>query len=434
MNFDLNINNYNVNELRDMFDLPERYDESMINNKGSKIIENIMNDRNISEETKLKTITFLINAKNILNEHVTENKKDKNEMQLVLKEIKEMKESKDNKKDNDPKGLVKTKLESYDDHMVQIRSPDGLPPDPLFPRGLINPLKKRTISRTITIDSRFRENYYNSPATNFNLQLPMIVENVLSMSLSSIELPTSYYVISNQYQNNFFTITINGESRVVIVSSGNFTSATLVTFINNQLIAFGGLFQYVTFAVNISTSFGGSAQTMVGLTDPGNGKSPLPPGVTITDFQLNFQADRFGNDDRSTPLPLKLGWIMGFRNGIYEANINYVSEAIMDISGPRYFYLVVDDFNNNNNNGAFYTAFNSSIMNKNILGRFPLNASLYSVLLQNNLNVVVVKREYFGPVNIHNLKIQLLDEFGRVVDLNYMDFSFSIFLTIAYDI
>jgi hypothetical protein len=434
MNFDLNINNYNVNELRDMFDLPERYDESMINNKESKIIEKIMNDKNISEETKLKTITFLINAKNILNEHVTENKKDKNEMQLVLKEIKEIKESKDNKKDNDSKGLVKTKLESYDDHMVQIRTPDGLPPDPLFPRGLINPLKKRTISRTITIDSRFRENYYNSPATNFNLQLPMIVENVLTMSLSSIELPTSYYVISNQYQNNFFTITINGESRVIIVSSGNFTSATLVTFINNQLIALGGLFQYVTFAVNISTSFGGSAQTMVGLTDPGNGKSPLPPGVVINDFELNFQADRFGNDDRNTPLPLKLGWIMGFRNGIYEGNINYVSEAIMDISGPRYFYLVVDDFNNNNNNGAFYTAFNSSIMNKNILGRFPLNASLYSVLLQNNLNVVVVKREYFGPVNIHNLKIQLLDEFGRVVDLNYMDFSFSIFLTIAYDI
>jgi len=50
------------------------------------------------------------------------------------------------------------------------------------------------------------------------------------------------------------------------------------------------------------------------------------------------------------------------------------------------------------------------------------------------LNVVVLKREYFGPVTINKLKIQLLDEFGRIVDLNYMDFSFSILLTIAYDI
>jgi hypothetical protein len=125
---------------------------------------------------------------------------------------------------------------------------------------------------------------------------------------------------------------------------------------------------------------------------------------------------------------------MGFRNGIYTGNLNYVSEAILDISGPRYFYLVVEDFNNNNNNGLFYTVFNSSLLNKSILGRFPLNTSLYSLLLQNNLNVVVLKREYFGPVTIQNLQIQLLDEFGRIVDLNYMDFSFSILLTVAYDI
>jgi len=96
--------------------------------------------------------------------------------------------------------------------------------------------------------------------------------------------------------------------------------------------------------------------------------------------------------------------------------------------------LVVEDYNNNNNNGLFYTAFNSSILNKSVLGRFPLNTSLYSLLLQNNLNVVVLKREYFGPVSIQKLTIQLLDEFGRIVDLNYMDYSFSMLMTIAYDI
>ena len=105
----------------------------------------------------------------------------------------------------------------------------------------------------------------------------------------------------------------------------------------------------------------------------------------------------------------------------------------MDISGPRYFYLAVDDFNNNHNNSLFYTAFNSSVLNKSILGRFPLNTSLYSMLLQNNTNVVVLRREYFGPVTIRNLKIELIDEFGRTVDLNYMDFSFSLILTIAYE-
>jgi len=419
MNFDLTINNYNINELRDMFELPENYDKNMIDNKESKIIDNVIKDKNINEDKKLKIISFLIKAKNILNEHIPEN--SKNEMTIVSKK------NPTHKAVSNTNSLPTTELLSYDDHMVQVRTPDGFPPDPTFSRGILNPLRKRVITRTVTIDSRFRENYYNSSATNFNVQLPMIIENVLSMQLSSIEMPTSYYVISNQYQNNYFTITVNDESEVLVIASGNYTTSSLSLNINTQLTNLGGNFKYVVFAVNIGTAFGGSGQMMVGL-------NPNTPVGLIEKLELNFQADRFGNDDRKTPLTLKFGWIMGFRNGIYTGNLNYVSEAILDISGPRYFYLVVEDFNNNNNNGLFYTAFNSSLLNKSILGRFPLNTSLYSLLLQNNLNVVVLKREYFGPVTIQNLQIQLLDEFGRIVDLNYMDFSFSILLTIAYDI
>jgi hypothetical protein len=47
---------------------------------------------------------------------------------------------------------------------------------------------------------------------------------------------------------------------------------------------------------------------------------------------------------------------------------------------------------------------------------------------------VTTPREYFGPVNITTLNIQLLDEYGRVVDLNNMDFSFCLTLITAYDI
>jgi len=420
MNFDLTIDNYNINELRDMFELPENYDKNMIDNKESKIIDNIIKNKSINEERKLKIIAFLIKAKKILAEYATD---DKNEMTIVSK-----KPTHNAVSNTNANTLPKTELLSYDDHMVQVRTPDGYPPDPTFVRGILNPLRKRVISRTITIDSRFRENYFNSSATNYNIQLPLILENVLSMQLSSIEMPTSYYVISNQYNNNFFTITVNGISEVIIVSSGNYTTSSAALFINSQLITLGGVFQYIVFAVNIAASFGGSGQMMVGI----NPSKPID--VNIDSIELNFQADRFGNDDRNTPLPLKFGWVMGFRNGIYTGNLNYVSESIIDISGPRYFYLVVEDYNNNNNNGLFYTAFNSSILNKSVLGRFPLNTSLYSLLLQNNLNVVVLKREYFGPVTIQKLNIQLLDEFGRIVDLNYMDFSFSILLTIAYDI
>jgi len=420
MNFDLTIDNYNINELRDMFELPENYDKNMIDNKESKILDNIIKNKNINEEKKLQIITFLLKAKSILNEHISDNK---NQMVIVSKQ-----NSAINKPKTTKETLPETELLSSDDHMVQVRTPDGFPPDPTFARGILNPLRKRTISRTITIDTRFRENYFNSSATNFNIQLPMILENVLSIQLSSIEMPTSYYVISNQYNNNFFTLTVNGVSEIIVIPGGNYTTTSLTTYINNQLKTLGGAFAYIVFAVNIASTFGGSGQMMVGI----NPTKPID--LDIDSIELNFQADKLGRDDRNTPLPLKFGWIMGFRNGIYTGNLNYVSEAIIDISGPRYFYLVVEDYNNNNNNGLFYTAFNSSILNKSVLGRFPLNTSLYSLLLQNNLNVVVLKREYFGPVSIQKLTIQLLDEFGRIVDLNYMDYSFSMLMTIAYDI
>ena len=103
--------------------------------------------------------------------------------------------------------------------------------------------------------------------------------------------------------------------------------------------------------------------------------------------------------------------------------------------GPsRYIYLVVDDYNNNVNNN-FYSAFNSSILNKNILARISLQPVLaFETFAQNNLNIVTTPREYFGPVNIKNINIQLLDEYGRIMDLNFMDFSFCLTLITVYDL
>ena len=150
-------------------------------------------------------------------------------------------------------------------------------------------------------------------------------------------------------------------------------------------------------------------------------------------IELNFQADRFGLDDRNTPLPLKFGWLLGFRNGIYVNNLNYVSEGVVDTTGPKYLYLVIDDYNNNVNNN-FYSAFNSSILNNNIIARIALTSNTFSILEQNNSALITTPRDYFGPVDLKNLNIQLLDEYGRVIDLNNMDFSFCLTLSTIYDL
>jgi hypothetical protein len=95
--------------------------------------------------------------------------------------------------------------------------------------------------------------------------------------------------------------------------------------------------------------------------------------------------------------------------------------------------LVVDDYNNNVNDG-FYAAFTSSILNKNILARISLQGSVFNILSQNNLNLITTPRQYFGPVDIQKLNIQLLDEYGRVLDLNNMDYSFCLTFQTVYDL
>jgi hypothetical protein len=196
-----------------------------------------------------------------------------------------------------------------------------------------------------------------------------------------------------------------------------------MNIINTQLTNAGSPFSRVSFIINLTDTDTGTAQTMVG---------PNGSGV-VTNIELDFQKDRVGNEDRGTPLPLKFGWFLGFRNGLYVGNVNYVSEGIVNTTGPRYLYLVVDDFNNNVNNN-FYSAFNSSILNKNILARISIQTSTFNILEQNNLSIISNPRDYFGPVNLNAMNIQLLDEYGRIVDLNNMDFSFCLTLVTVYDL
>jgi len=230
-------------------------------------------------------------------------------------------------------------------------------PKDFFP-GVFNPLKRSTSRVYLNIDTRFRENYYGSSSTNYNLSLPTQFNNVLSMILFSIEIPTSYYVISKQFGNNYFTLIVEGENPAVItIPNGNHSATGIITYLNDEMLKMGGNFQYVSFNVNIDDTGDGSNQMIVNIDASKN-----------LSFSLNFQANMYGEEDRNTPLPLKLGWKFGFRNGIYENNVTYVGEGIVDLSGPRYLYLAVDDYHNNVGND-FYGVFNSSILNKNILNK-----------------------------------------------------------------
>jgi len=402
MSFDLNIGNYTIQELADMFELTPNYDKDMIDLKESKLKDSITNDRTIPSDVQAKTLYFINQAKNIL---------------------------KDNVKDFIVSSFELKQTPTTVDTMVQQR-PDkpylSSYPSEFF-KGIINPLKKRTTRKNLNIDTRFRENYYASPSTNFNMTLPMNFNDVLSMQLAAAEIPTSFYNVSKQLGNNFFSITATGPAtgtvtQMVALPSGNYKYGGIAAIINERISLLDASCSDIVFEINASAG-NGSGQMMVG----------LKPGSLVTSFSLDFQTDKSGNEDRNTPLPLKLGWMLGFRNGKYEGSLNYVSEGIVDVSGPRYLYLAIDDHNNNVNN-SFFSAFNSSLLNKNVLARISLQGGTFGIFSENNFNLVTSPRDYFGPVNLQHLNIQLLDEYGRVVDLNNMDYSICLTLITAYDI
>lgn len=429
MSFDLNIDNYTRDELIQMFELPSQFDKNIVEIKEAKLREGIINNVEISKETQTNTIKFLLKAKNIILNDGVKNPDDefrKVSYALYHHDYQKLKP-------------IELKDESQD-HMIQNKVP---PPyistgvSEFYP-GVINPVSKRVTKKNLNIDSRFRDNYYSTSASNYNITLPMVINNVIQMSLSAIELPLTYYVISKQYGNNFFSIKFTylgvEYSRVITIPEGNYSPGTLTNAITQELIYAGAPFSNVVFDVDIRNSTTGTNAFSIN-TGTGSGKTLvglIPSSTGYTSLELNFQADQFGNDDRNTQLPLKLGWILGFRNGIYINNLNYVSEGVCDVRGSKYLFLVLDDYHNNVNN-SFYSAFNSSILNKNILARLTINNDPFSTFEQNNLVTVLTPREYFGPVNLQNMNIQLLDDYGRILDINNMDFSFCITLTTTYD-
>ena len=426
LNFDLNISNYKMAELEQILELPSNYDESIIEMKETKLRQNILNDKSVPANIKTNTLNFITDVKQKLVIYVQtqRNTGQPSNIGSLAKTYQNVY--------NLDKTLQPSDTISGGSTFIIKPQPTAYgqsQPSEFYP-GSINPLNKRILRQNINIDTRFRDNYYATQSANFHLDLPIRLTQVVSLQLSALELPTTFYAISAVFGNNFFVLEIPGvTSLIVTIPDGNYDYLSFTGYVNNflQNQTINPLYKDIEFIADANTpsgsGSGGTGRMVVG----------LKAASSVTQYSINFQTDRYGNEDRQTPLPLKCGWLMGFREGYYGNNVSYISEGILDFVGTKYIYLVVDDFNNSVNDG-FYGAFNSSILNKNILARISLQGSVFNVLSQSNFLLTTTPRQYFGPVDIQKLQIQLLDEYGRILNLNNMDYSFCLTFQTIYDL
>lgn len=217
-----------------------------------------------------------------------------------------------------------------------------------YASGNINPLLKETITRTLTIDSSYRDNK-NEQTTNFILNLTETIKNVVSIKLYSVHIPFTWYTISTDFGSNYFYIKAispgiadGNHDYKISISSGNYNQNALATSINASLAT--------TFAENPDVSFGNTQITY-------NANSST---MSITlDIQNIFNESNYYLDFINTP-----SQIDGEKNKTIPAflGFNDVSYSLFAINSNL--------FPNTTNTTSIYTISNTTDLNEN---RHPNN-------------------------------------------------------------
>jgi hypothetical protein len=288
----------------------------------------------------------------------------------------------------------------------------------------------KIIKKTINIDSRFRDNYYNSKSSSFHIDLPETFKKIVAIELSAYNIPISIHAINSS--NNFFVIKNNASnvSSTIDISYGNYSTPC-----TNRLVTPAGR--------NIKTVISDKLTTydISYNIDVISGKSVFTNNSTTnTSYTLVFNttsASSASNNYEQSQRPFRLGWKLGFRSDEYilKPGEPLISEGIVDFDSPKYLYVSITDFTNSGTNN-FIATFAESIVSTDIIARIDYvhqidEKNFYNTARNDKVQNAI--RNYYGPVDIKKLNIKVLDEYGEIVDFNNMDWSFTLLLDILYD-
>lgn len=436
---DLNLEHYTVDDLEDLFSLSHKnYDVTVLAAKKKHMCDNVFGDASLANDSKAGIYQFLEGGFERLMLHIQPVVGGANGA-VVL-----------------PQNAMKHAQNGH--YIIENRARDGVAASASTglvidqqgaPPGVLNPIKYQTIKRAINIDTRFRANYFTSKSTDLQITLPTKVEKVVNMRLASVEIPMTFYAVSDSQANNVFKVSwkssgnpagVYDSSAVIIVPDGNYGSCATdssATHIETGVAA--------VLAASPAGSSAGALKLRY-VVDRISGKSRFvqDAAASVIPFKVNFNVTSAGviSSDATNPLPMTLGWLLGYRGAEYESlggvSAPVISEGICYVQGPRYIFLAVDDYNNSTNN-YFASAFSSSVIAPNILARINVaamcqNSAMYNLGHDDGLSTQLNRsRHYFGPVDIQRLRVTLYDEYGRVVNLNNMDWSLALTFECVYE-
>ena len=430
MDFDLTIDNYSKDDYFEIFDLDKNMNPTKkeIEKSYNNLLNNLENeDMTLDDKEDMKL--FLLGCRNNL---------------LVI-----LNDSSDDYK------LINSKFtpdldksEVFQNNSNFVIKKQELPS--VNHTNKINPLSRKIKTQLININTKFRKNYYNTTSTDFIIDLPEDLKNVVSLSVQHIEIPETEYTFSSHNGTNEFTIELfdissNGKiitdsqkKKIIKVQDGIYKGFMLSDYLNGMVFNDSSLNRVMCKYDELSRKF------RISRDYADFEKRGIPYPTSDASGVKAFNIDWRLSTDLNRPIQLNMGWMLGFRKQYYSWYDDYVDisnvsynrhegfnpEACYDPLVSKYYILSIDDFNKNYSN-TLSSPFQESAFNDNTaIAKIPHTPDKpnYDVLDYNS------KREYFGPVNIKKLHIKLLDEMGRVVDLNNGDYCFTIKIEQLYDV
>jgi hypothetical protein len=429
MNIDLDINNYNYDDLLQLFKIQEKQKDNrqIIQEKllliQPKVNPDIYNFYKKSSQILDCIYTLFdsnmlldLNDQKMISHYIDKIKKienyEKKNTQNIFQELISLNDEKDFDLGNsNSMNSMFSNLQQNQNIIVDSYSNQVAP-------GKLNSLKRITQTQNICLNSCFRSQYLQSASTDFDYLIPTEIKNVVSMRLASIEIPNSWYLFSDKKINNTFKIIIDNNSikteHIICIPEGNYDIDTIEEFLNTVYFYKSNTdLNFIKFSIN-PLNYKSSFEII-------NCDNPL------LSFSLTFIEDINQNPMNTC------GWIFGFRSPKY-ININekVTSEGLFDAGGDRYLYLSLTDYQYNNNN-INIIGFDKSILENDILAKVLLVNGKFSLIINENTNSLTKIRKYNGPINLKKIHVKLLDKFGELIDLNQMDFSFTLELELLYE-
>jgi len=424
--FDLNINNYTVGDLIQFFKLNSLYSIEELSTNETKMIQAVTR---MYQETNPE---YLMNIKQFITtgKHILQGR-------LIREE-----------NPNITRDRIPSALPKLYNNIGKIINPSGSVPalqKQSIPSNSSNGYNIRTNITNYVFNTRFRDNYFGTLSENSTFTLCNKIKNVLSMSLSGMQVPNVGNTYSSKKETNQLYISEDetGNNAIVEIPAGNYTLETIVpvleeciniqvlgSYPNRFLVTVNPAKNLIiisnttyTFTINIVKKKSNPEYIFSGCKE-----------VAPYTYANNNNTDNVDPKKKIKPTDFytTMGYLIGFRKIEYRGRKSYVTEAPMEIFLQDYYYFEIDDFLDShcsNTIGVLPTY----MIDKNIIAVLPITTPKYVSSFDNNSNFVYKVRTYNGPVDIGKIQTKLLSDQGALVDLHFCDFSFVLQVETVYD-